>query len=68
MEVERVIFPMQSASSSALVIYLKFEPVRTLQELVYKSIIFNNEDTAGSPVGYENYDKLSITSDHWRPE
>ena len=44
----------------------------TLQELVYKqgqagitkasvTIIFNNEDTAGSPVGYETYDKLSIT-------
>ena len=43
-----------------------------LQELVYKqgqagvsrasvTIVFNNEDTSQSPVGYEQYDRIEIT-------
>jgi structural maintenance of chromosome 2 len=46
--------------------------VANLQELVYKqgqagvtkatvTITFNNEDKESSPVGYEQYDKLTIT-------
>ena len=44
----------------------------SLQELVYKqghagvtkasvSIIFNNEDKANSPVGYEQYEQITVT-------
>lgn len=44
----------------------------SLQELIYKqgqagvtkasvSIVFNNEDKAKSPAGYEQYDKLTVT-------
>jgi structural maintenance of chromosome 2 len=44
----------------------------SLQDLVYKSgqagvtrasvtIVFNNEDTAQSPVGYEQYERITIT-------
>lgn len=44
----------------------------SLQELIYKqgqagvtkasvSIVFNNEDKAKSPAGYEQYDKISVT-------
>ena len=43
-----------------------------MQELVYKqgqagvqkasvTLVFNNNDTANSPLGYEQYDKLTIT-------
>ena len=43
-----------------------------LQELVYKqgqagvqkatvTLVFNNEDDAGSPLGYEQYDKITVT-------
>ncbi len=46
--------------------------VGNLQELVYKqgqagvsratvSIVFNNEDTSQSPVGYEQYERITIT-------
>jgi structural maintenance of chromosome 2 len=46
--------------------------VGNLQELVYKqgqsgvtkatvSIVFNNSETEGSPVGYEHLDKITIT-------
>jgi structural maintenance of chromosome 2 len=46
--------------------------VGNLQELVYKqgqagvskasvSIVFNNEDRSLSPIGYEEYDKITIT-------
>ena len=46
--------------------------VSTLQELVYKqgqagvnkasvTIVFNNENTKQSPVGYEQYKKITIT-------
>lgn len=46
--------------------------VGSLQELVYKngqagvtkasvSIIFNNEDKANSPIGYEQYDQITVT-------
>ena len=46
--------------------------VNNLQELVYKqgqagvtkasvTIVFNNEDRKSSPVGYEQYDKITVT-------
>ena len=49
-----------------------------LQELVYKqgqagvqkasvTLIFNNEDTENSPLGYEQYDKITVTRQVRRP-
>lgn len=46
--------------------------VNNLQELVYKqgqagvtkasvSIVFNNDDKKASPVGYEQYNKITVT-------
>ena len=46
--------------------------MKNLQELVYKqgqagitkasvTLVFNNEDTSRSPIGYEEYDKITIS-------
>lgn len=46
--------------------------VGSLQELVYKngqagvtkasvSVVFNNEDKPNSPIGYEQYDQITVT-------
>ena len=46
--------------------------VKNLQELVYKqgqagitkasvTLVFNNEDSSRSPIGYEEYDKITIS-------
>ena len=48
----------------------------SLQELVYKqgqagvskasvSIVFNNSDKPNSPVGYEQYDQITVTRQVW---
>lgn len=52
--------------------YIHQVRANSLQELIYKqgqagvtkasvSIVFNNEDKAKSPAGYEQYDKISVT-------
>lgn len=60
--------PLPSAPPSSNLSQVR---VGNLQELVYKqgqagitkatvTIVFNNEDKAGSPIGYEQYDRLHI--------